>query len=287
MACVNISDSRTLIVGCGFVGRQLARELLAAGGSVWGLARTPTELPLGATAIACDITAMANVGDRLPRGLTHVVFAASAGGSSDEQYRSVYVQGTNNVLSTLDRSNLRHMLFVSSTVVYAQEDGEWIDEHAPTHPTQFAGVRMLEAESTVAAAFASTTILRCAGIYGPGRTRLIDSVRQGIATYDPSVPRFTNRIHRDDVAGTLLHIMRHRNPAPVYVGVDEYPAPEREVYEFLAARLGVAGPTPRTTTRESARSSSNKRCSSALLREHGYRFRFPSFREGYTAMLGT
>lgn len=279
---MNLSASRTLIVGCGFVGRQLAAELIRAGGAVWGLSRSPQALPPGVTGIAADITQPRTLAGRLP-DVTHVVFTASAGGSSDEQYRSVYVQGSRNVLEHVDPRRLQRLLFVSSTAVYAQEDGEWVDENSPTLPSHFSGTRMLEAERMMMNAAVPSVILRCAGIYGPGRTRLIDSVRSGNASYDADRARFTNRIHRDDVAGALVHLMKRQDAAPLYVGVDEHPAPEREVFEFLATRLGVAGPKPTGTTR--TQRTSNKRCSGTLLRQHGYRFKFPTFREGYAAML--
>lgn len=281
---MSLSASRTLIVGCGFVGRQLAAELVSAGGAVWGLSRAPQDLPPGVNGIAADITEPRTLEGRLP-DVTHVVFAASAGGSSDEQYRSVYVEGTANVLANVGTRSLHRVLFVSSTAVYAQEDGSWVDETSPTLPTHFSGSRMLEAEKVVSNAGVSNVVLRAAGIYGPGRTRLIDSVRQGNASYDPTAERFTNRIHRDDVAGALAHLMAMQDPAPLYIGVDEAPAPEREVFEFLAARLGVQGPKAAGTNR--TQRTSNKRCNGGLLRQHGYRFRFPTFREGYAAMLAT
>lgn len=278
------SNSRTLIVGCGFVGEQLALELARARGAVWGLSRSARALPHGVNSISADITVPQTLKGQLPSGVTHLVFAASAGGSSDERYRSVYVTGTRNLLEHLDCGSLERVFFVSSTAVYAQSDGERVDENSATSPTHFSGQRMLEAENLVTSFEAPSVILRCAGIYGPGRTRLIDTVRQGQACYDPSVSRFTNRIHRDDVAGALMHLMQLANPAPLYVGVDEYPAPEREVFEFLAECLNVEGPKTGASG-ESTRGGNNKQCSSALLRAHGYRFRFPTFRQGYGAML--
>jgi nucleoside-diphosphate-sugar epimerase len=280
---MDISNSRVLIVGCGFVGRQLALELVRAGATVWGLSRTPRDLPHGVNPVAADITQPHTLEGRLPE-VTHVVFAASAGGSSDEQYRAVYVSGTSNVFAALQQAAVQRIGFVSSTAVYAQQNGVWIDEESPTLPTHFAGLRMLEAERVVATARIPSVILRCAGIYGPSRTRLIDSVRQGEASYDPSAPRFTNRIHRDDVALALVHLLFMPKPAPVYVGVDEYPAPEGEVFEFLASLLSVPPPQAKGA-RDTTRGNSNKRCSSALLRRHGYTFQFPTFREGYGAML--
>jgi len=214
-----------------------------------------------------------------------LVFCASAGESSDERYRAVYVDGLGNLINAYAGRAPKRLVFVSSTAVYHQNDGSWVDESSPTEPTHFSGKRMLEAEAVAHRADFGSVVLRCAGIYGPGRTRLIDAVRTGTARWAEGSPRFTNRMHRDDVAGALAHLLFHESPHPIYVGVDEDPAPEREVFAFLAARLGVAEP-PAGRSDGSHRAAGNKRCNGALLRSSGYQLRFPSYREGYSAMLG-
>lgn len=281
---------RVLIAGCGFVGTRLAHELSNLRHEVWGLARSAPALPEGAQWIAGDLTKPESL--HLP-AVDHVVFAASAGESTDERYRAVYVAGLDNLIRALP-SRPKRLCFVSSTAVYHQSNGEWVDETSPTHPTHYSGVRTLEAEGVARNAGCSAVILRCAGIYGPGRTRLIDSVRNGsvrIANDSRFNSRYTNRIHRDDVAGALLHLMFHPAPDAVYVGVDEYPAPESEVYAFLAEQLGVTSSAttdtepPSQPSAPKQRSAGSKRCDGSKLRASGYRFRFPTFREGYGAML--
>lgn len=276
------TDKRTLIAGCGFVGTQLAHELQREGHEVWGLSRSQPDLPEGARWIAADLTDAASLA-RLP-DVDYVVYCASAGESSDERYRAVYVQGMSNVLQAYRGRPLKRLAFVSSTAVYHQTNGDWVDETSPTTPTHFSGKRTLEAEAVARAADFPSVILRCAGIYGPGRTRLIDSVRNGSARWTDGAPRFTNRIHRDDVAGALAHVLRHEHPQPLYLGVDEDPAPEREVYALLAGLLGVHVPPP-GPAEGGHRLTGNKRCSGERLRASGYTFRFPSFRQGYAAML--
>ncbi len=273
---------RVLIAGCGFVGTQLAYDLRADGHDVYGLARSCPSLPAGAQWVAADLT--------VPESLTHlpevdyVVFAASAGESSDARYLAVYVTGLGNLLAALRKQPVKRLCFVSSTAVYHQSDGSWVDESSPTEPVHFSGLRTLEAERVAREAAIPAVVLRCAGIYGPGRTRLIDSVRNGTASWTSGPPRYTNRIHRDDVAGALRHLLFHPAPAPVYVGVDEAPAPERDVYAFLADLLHVSL-APGERTESSPRTAGNKRCDGSLLRATGYQFRFPSYREGYKAML--
>jgi len=101
---------------------------------------------------------------------------------------------------------------------------------------------------------------------------------------------WSNRIHRDDCAGALRHLMLLDGAAGLYLGVDHEPADLCEVQRWLASELGA--PAPPTTTGDDSdaeisgrRRSSNKRCSSQRLVDSGYRFRYPTFREGYGAML--
>ena len=140
-------------------------------------------------------------------------------------------------------------------------------------------------------------MLRLGGIYGPGRTRLIDQVRGGSAVI-PAESRFTNRIHRDDAAAAIVHLcLMAAEPAPVYLGVDNEPAELGEVLRFLAGELGlpepgraepasgVRGGSGGTTGGGEPSRGGNKRVSNALLRGTGFEFEYPSFREGYRAIL--
>lgn len=274
---------RILIVGCGFVGSRLAHDLRRGGHEVWGLSRSQPDLPDGAHWVTADVTSPTSL-TGLP-AVDYVVFCASAGESSDERYRAVYVDGLSNVLRAYRARPPKRLAFVSSTAVYHQTDGGWVDEASPTEPVHFSGQRTLEAEAIVRSAGLPAVVLRCAGIYGPSRTRLIDSVRNGTARWAEGAPRYTNRIHRDDVAGALAHLLFLPSPLPLYVGVDRDPAPEREVFSFLAERLGVA-PPPAGPVEGRHRLTGNKRCDGSRLRASGYELRFPSFRDGYAAMLG-
>ena len=130
-------------------------------------------------------------------------------------------------------------------------------------------------------------VLRLGGIYGPGRERTVRRVLGGDAPC-MAPDRYGNRIHRDDAAGALVHLLGLPDPAPLYLGVDRDPAPLRDVYAWIAERAGVpdpcAGVGPGDGVSEGRRGT-NKRCSSRRLAESGYAFRFPSYREGYAPML--
>ncbi len=272
------TNVRVLIAGCGYVGTALAGELAAAGHEVYALRRSGAPLPLLVQTLTADLTQPASL-QALPTDLAAVFYLAAPGQRSDAAYRATYVAGLSNLLRVLEaRDPLpRQIIFASSTRVYAQNTGEWVDEASPAEPLDFAGRCLLEAETCLRASGLQGISIRFAGIYGPGRTRFLENVRSGCFVCDPAVRRVTNRIHRDDCAGVLQHILRLPQPQPLYLGTDCEPVEEGEVACWLAERLGVAPPPLPSPTRPLA----NKRCSNRRLLESGYRFRFPTFREGY------
>jgi nucleoside-diphosphate-sugar epimerase len=291
--------ARVLVAGCGYVGSALAERLVADGYAVVGLRRGAGQLPPGVTPLQADLTdgpalrrALAEVE---PGGMDAVVYTAAAERADDESYRRTYVDGLANVLAWAEGQGMRPpaVLFTSSTAVYAQRDGEWVDEESPTEPEHWSGRRLLEAERLLAASGLKTTALRLGGIYGPGRTRLVENVRSGRTSIRPGPPHYTNRVHRDDAAGALRHLFQlllaGRELPSLLIGVDDEPADEAEVLRWLAARLGVPPPSIRAHPEEAAsgRGVTNKRCRNARLRATGYELRYPSFREGYAKLAFT
>lgn len=276
-----------LIVGCGYVGSALGAALSGEGHLVWGMRRNPENMPQSIKPLSADIHDK-DLSNRLPNGLDFIFYTLSSGGGGEAGYRAAYAEGPRNLLETLDKKGVRpgRIFFTSSTAVYAQTDGGRVDEKSPTQPAHYSGRILLEGERILLESSHPATILRLSGIYGPGRTRLIDAVRSGQAKVPEGPPRYTNRIHRDDCAGVLAHLMKVDAPDEVYIGVDDEPADRRKVLNWLADRLGV--PQPRVAPGgepPSARAATNKRCSNARLKSTGYRFLYPSYREGYAAMI--
>ncbi len=282
---------RLLISGCGYVGTALGLLLASEGHTVFGLRRNTSVLPPEIHPVEADFSMPLPPG-ALPGGLDAVVHTASPGGSNDESYKTAYVEGPRNLLSALaSRNTLRRFVLVSSTGVYGQKDGEWVNEGSPTEPGNTSGRRLLEGESLVLGGPVPAVVLRLGGIYGPGRTGAIErALREQPREVDP--PRYTNRIHRDDCAGALRHLLLLQDPDLIYLGVDHEPATRRTVAEWLASRLDqprsnveVPQPAAQTYTKNAPRSRTNKRCSNTRLAASGYRFRYPTFREGFTALL--
>ena len=280
--------SRVLIAGCGYVGSALAERLAREGHEVWGMRRYVAALPAGVQPIEADLAVASDLMS-LPAGLTDVLYMAAPAGSDDALYRTAYVEGLANLLTALESQGQRprRVLFVSSTAVYAQSKGEWVDENSPTEPTHFSGRRLLEGEQILRESPFASSVVRFGGIYGPRRTRLIDQVRTGQAEFYKGTPHHSNRIHRNDCVGVLRHLMGLESPLPLVLAVDDEPAEQKEVLRWLAGVLGA--PPPRELRgREpvrTGRAASNKRCRNELLHASGYEFVYPTFREGYTAIL--
>lgn len=279
-------DRRILIAGCGYVGCALGRYLAQSGRAVWGLRRSVTGLPESIRPVAADLCEPESL-KRLPEDLTGVFYTAGAAEFRDDAYRAAYVTGLANLLDALrnQRQKPSRIIFTSSTGVYEQSDGEWVDESSPTEPSSFSGQRVLEGERLLEASDFPSVILRLGGIYGPGRTRLIDRVRSGEARRERNGPRYLNLIHLADIVGALAHLMMLPDPGRVYIGVDSEPQVWNDLVDYLAKQLDVPPPPFSDDHQTRGRPFRNRRCSNARLRETGYVFRYPSARQGYGELI--
>jgi nucleoside-diphosphate-sugar epimerase len=259
--------------------------MVSRGHEVWALRRCTRGLAPCLHAVEADITVPESLRG-LPEPLDHVVVCAAPDRGDDDGYRSVYVDGLSNLLGAVVLTPQSRVLFTSSTAVYEQQDGVWVDESSPATPQHFRGKRLLEAESLLLGCAATGVVVRFGGIYGPGRARLLDAVARAEATYSVGEPVYTNRVHLFDCAGILEHLLQVPQPERIYVGVDDEPVSRAVLLGWLASRLGV--PPPRAIPPSAARTQSggaNKRCSNRLLRASGYNFVMPSFRDGYEGLI--
>ncbi len=276
-----------LIAGCGSLGTALGLRFSRLGNVAWGIRRDTSKLPHEIRLFQADLTVPGMLRN-LPDETSHVVYCAAPSESTEEAYRETYVDGLKNLLAALEKQRLdvRRLVFVSSTAVYAQEGGEWVDEDSPTEPADFRGQVLLEAEALARGAAVPATVVRLGGIYGPGRTHLLERVRAGHRT-GGEAPVYRNRIHLDDAVGVLDRVLELGAPAPCYLGVDSEPADLRAVERWLAERLGLPadGGAPPEEAEDGHRGTGNKRCRNDRIVAAGYSFRYPTFREGYGALL--
>lgn len=279
--------AQAVIAGCGYVGNELARMLVADGHEVFGIRRDASKLAKGVRPIEGDLAVPRTLGPA-PGRVEVAVFAVGADEGTEKAYRRAYLDGLAGFLEWLadEGQRPRRVVMTSSTSVYGQRRGEPIDERSPTHPTQFRGETLLASERLLAASGLSTVVVRLGGIYGPGRESLIDRAIAGELRTRPT-PHFTNRIHRDDAAGLIRHLLFHPAPEPLYLGVDDESAEESELYAWLAKAVGAAAPPMEDEDDASGRrrSAGSKRCSNQRARESGYTFRYPTYREGYGALI--
>lgn len=266
--------ARVLIVGCGDLGSRLGLRLGASGAEVWGLRRNAAALPAGIRAFAADLQDAASLAG-LPRQWDATVFCATPAARSPEGYRATFIDSTRRVLDRLDDPG--RVLFVSSTAVYGQDAGEWVDEDSPTAPVAFNGRCLLEAEQALRERAPEAVVARPSGLYGPGRTRMLRLAREAV-TLPP--PRWTNRIHIDDAAAALAHLLALQRPQPVYLLNDDEPALEHEVIAWLRNVQGLPPLAPGP-----AGAVAGKRVGNARLRASGFLPAHPDFRSGYRELL--
>lgn len=256
------------------------------GWQVYGLRRTIANLPAGAIGVAGDLF-NEDCPETWPVGaVDYLVYCAAATDHDEAGYRAAYVQGLRNVLGWLDDYGQvpERLLFVSSSSVYEQQDGGWVDETSAAKASAYSGRVMLEAEQVALGSGIPASVVRLTEpIYGPGREWLLTQVRRGYrVAVDP--PLYGNRIHADDAAGLLAFSNADQQGVVLddcYIGVDDAPAPLAEVVAWLREYLGVT----EWAEDASVRRTGSKRCSNARARALGWAPHYPSYREGYGAIL--
>jgi electron-transferring-flavoprotein dehydrogenase len=266
-----LNSARSLLIaGAGDLGRRLALRRAALGDEVIALRRREATIGDGVSCLRADLVTGEGF-SRLPRRPDALVFCAAPGERNELAYRALYVDGLRRLLDALQ---VPRIVFVSSTAVYAEDAGEWVDEDTLPRPPQFNGRVLLDAERELAG-HAGGLVLRLSGIYGPGRNMMIDRAREGRA----GRARWSNRIHVDDAAGALSHLLDLATPERLYLGNDDLPVLESELQDWLRQHDGLPSvahdPTPET----------GRRVCNARLRGSGWVPGHADFRSGYGQLL--
>ena len=272
---------RVLIAGCGDVGNVLATSLLQDDHIVYGLKRDTSTLPAGVKPVQADLTRPDTLKD-LPMDIDSLVFMPTPASRDQAGYEAIFIQGWKNVWAGLKQTPLRTIL-VSSTAVYGETDGSVVNEETMAEPGGFNGRVLLKMEQLAGACTEHLVVVRASGIYGPGRERLIRLAASKGLEIQQFPPYFTNRIHRDDVAAVLRHLLVIEQPEKLYVVSDNLPAPRYEVVRWLAKAQGKQ--VPEGLTVEHA--NRGKRVDNQRLRDSGFRMTYPDYRAGYGTVLKT
>lgn len=281
------------ILGCGYLGIELGRQLASRGCAVTGVRRSESGRDrlreAGLDAVRADVTEPESLG-AVPDA-EWVIYAASAGSGNLERARAVYVEGLEAAIAEFggrDRPP-RRLVYTSSTGVYEGHRGAWVDEHTPVTPESERAAVLAEAERVALdrsrQAGIDGTVVRLGGLYGANRYRLVDYLE------GPVEPGYRNLIHRTDAAGAIAHLLSHgAGRREVVVTVDDEPIDRWAFADWLADQCGEPYPPKRTAdgrvpaegdSEERRRGRSNKRCSNERLRSLGYGFRHRTFRSGY------
>ena len=273
-----------LIVGGGDLGERSGRRLLACGWAVSGVRRDPTRLPADFTGFAADYTVAGSLDFAAGLRPDYVLATFNPVDRSPAGYRSGYTDAMANLLAGLGSYLPRAIVMVSSTRVFAQDCGGWVDEDSALTTSDPRAQAIIEAERALLESAHRACVVRLAGIYGAPQGRLLSRIARGqLCSSQPR--RYSNRIHRDDCAGFLVHLLQRDaaggSLAPLYIGVDDCPAEQFEVESWLARELGVTA----QPGQYAPASAAHKRCSNRRLRDTGYDLRYPDYRSGYRAVL--
>ena len=280
-----------LIFGCGYLGQRVAKRWLETGEQVFAVTRSRERgqklAQAGLTPIVADVTVPESL-CQLPPADT-VLYAVGYDRTSKVPMRQVYVEGLRSALAALPSRDAK-LIYISSTGVYGQFHGQWVDEQSPCEPEREQGRLCLEAERLLKShAFGSRAIiLRLAGVYGPGRIPNAQRIRdhEPIAVADEG---WLNLVHVDDATSVVLAVAERATPPEMYLVSDGQPVERREYYSELARLLHAPPPRfapPDADVPSAQRAASSKRVSNARLQaELAVPFRYPSYREGLAAIV--
>ena len=274
-----MAAGRVLWLGFGSLGISAAPLLQARGFELVGVRRDIAKLPAGISGRSADVLDPGALQQLAEQNWSGVIVTLTAAAYNANAYQRTYVEGAKNIARAF--AGEVPVLFASSTSVYENADGTWVDENTVLQPSGFSGRAMLEAEEALQSGRVNSCAVRFSGIYGRAEPRMLKQLREG-SICSKSPVSYTNRIHYRDAGAVLVHLLERRlagvELAACYLATDSYPAPRREVMEWLAQAEGIdlQGLT------EAAASSRgyNKRCSNARLLATDFRLEYPDYRSG-------
>ncbi|HUN11997.1 MAG TPA: SDR family oxidoreductase [Rhabdaerophilum sp.] len=283
---------RLVIIGYGYSSSAVARALEGQAESLHVTARGAEKIERlrsdGTDALAFDGSALSPALATALSGATHLLMSAPPGEAGDPLLAAPG-------FSDLEVPALRRVAYLSTVGVYGDHGGAWVDETSPLRPvSQRSRQRVAAEESWQAFAAARNLdlgIFRLSGIYGPGRSA-IDNLRAGTARRIIKPGQVFNRIHVEDIGGAVARALMRDGPLSIFNLTDDEPCPPQDVVTYAAGLLGMTPPPeiPFEAADLSPMGRSfygeNKRVSNAKIRcELGYRFRYPTYREGLKACL--
>jgi nucleoside-diphosphate-sugar epimerase len=267
-----------LIAGCGFVGLPLARDFASSGWETYAITASETSTAklhgeLFRT-YALDIRDEMSIRNLARRDYDVVIHCASSGRGGAADYEAVFLFGARNLMANLQWGRF---IFTSSTSVYSQTDGSWVDEMSPANPLRETGQFLRKTEDLVLGT--GGAVARLAGLYGPGRCVPLQKLLDGKAIIEGNGERVMNLLHQLDAAGTL-RFLAETQATGLFNAVDNQPVLELDWFRHVCNQLNKPIPSfgPRDLNRK--RGWTSKRVSNRKLRSLGWNPLYPTFREG-------
>jgi nucleoside-diphosphate-sugar epimerase len=267
------------VLGAGYIGGAFARAAASDGrNGVWAVRRTEVHTPDSDVTWLCgDVAAGAFA--ELPLRLDAVVLTVAPSRNSDG-YDGTYPPAAQFAVALAERSGARALIYTSSTGVYGGRDGAWVAEESPRLGAGNTNAALIAAEDIVlAASVPAPTVLRVAGIYGPGRDPR-DRMRNAAALAQRGA-YWTNLAHRDDIVAAMLHVLTLPHAPRVLNVCDGAPRQAADVARWLVTADGGDG-AALVFGNDAQRSRNDQRVSNAALVATGWVPRYASFREGFS-----
>lgn len=272
-----------LSLGHGYSADALARRLIPQGWTVIGTTRHPDKARrLHASGIE-PLLWPGDLGPALARA-THILASAAPDAAGDPFLIAS---------PELAQASVAWVGYLSTTGVYGDHQGGWVDETTPLTPVSARGAQRVLAESQWQATGLPVHVFRLAGIYGPGRGPF-EKVRDGTARRILKPGQFFSRTHVEDIAQVLEASIARPNPGAAYNVCDDEPAPPEDVLSHAAALLGLPEPpgipydeAEMTPMARSFYAESKRVRNDRIKDELGVRLLYPTYREGLAALMAT
>ena len=271
-----------LIVGAGYLGSRIARNFKEKKQRVYAVTRNREKAAdfekEGILPVVADLSDPQTL-QKIPAA-HFIVISVAPDESTEAGYRKIYLEGIRNFFQSRANQPRPYLIvLISSTSVWKDCGGEWVHETVPVDPDSEKGKILKASEAIVLESGYPAVIFRLSGIYGPGRNGL-EAFRSG-RWPSPSEPDgYRNMIHVEDAAQALPVLFKEAKEGQIYIGSDEEPVLRSRFCEWLSQKTGVT-----SAPGQVIKKVGGKRLKNQKLKDLGFKFLYPTFREGYESFM--
>lgn len=263
-----MTQNKALIIGYGYLGEAIADYFEEKNWQVIKASRT--EEKNIEQADLSDLKSLEKLAKKIGEIKT-IIHCASSGRGGEEAYKAVFDQGTKNLIAAFPKS---HIIFTSSSSVYAQIKGETVTEESETKPTRTTSQILIQAEKNILKANGSS--LRLSGIYGENRSVILKKFRENTIQLEEDGRRILNQIHRRDAAKAFF-IVAEKQLKGIYNITETDPKTQGETLKILCAHYKKPLPASAPINTNRKRAWTHKKVSNKKMRQHGWKLDYPTF----------